>query len=132
MPLKDDRLTIDITALTVADVEDFKALTGKDIEVYLDELQKGGMQGATLAGIFSPEFQALLWVVMRDDATRAQVWDDVNDLYAAMQRDIRTLRLNDFTGFEVVTPAPPAAAARAQRTTGAQKRAAKRAEQAVG
>lgn len=106
MALTDDKVTIDINRLSIADIDDFKELTGKDLETYLDEVQERPEGDRTLTETFSPEFRAMLWIVLRDDETRERFYNDTDELSRAMQQDIRRIGLSDFDRFEISSGVP--------------------------
>lgn len=106
MALTDDKVTIDINRLSIADIDDFKELTGKDLETYLDEVQERPEGDRTLTETFSPEFRAMLWIVLRDDETRERFYNDTDELNRAMQQDIRRIGLSDFDRFEISSGVP--------------------------
>lgn len=96
MPLATDVVKIDQGKLPIADLDDFRALTGKSLEQYIDELQTGGRsQVAYLDDLLDPDMRALIWVRLRDDETRYRNWQSDDEMWNVMTADIRRLTTDD-------------------------------------
>lgn len=127
MRLDDLVVRIDRGKLSIADADDFRALTGKSLEQYVEEMQRGDRPVRYFDEILDPEMRALIWVFCRDQEDRDRIWDDPDELWRKMETDIRRLTVDDIeSATQKMAEQEAPAAARAKRPTAAQKRAAKR------
>ena len=98
-----DKVRINLDKLQIADIDDFRDLTGQELDQFVQQMDEGLLTNISDWGsLMTQEMRALLWVLLRDDETRNTVWDDPDEMYQAMQGDIRRMKLSDFERFETV------------------------------
>lgn len=107
MTLEADRkVQINFDNLTVGDIEDFEAITGRDFDEYRRELLRNEAKwrnASRWSEMMTLEIKALLWVLMRDDDTRSRVYNSDEELRRTMLQDLRALKLTDFEQFAIAT-----------------------------
>lgn len=128
MKLGDGPIRLDWSQITLADIEDFEALTGTDLQSWLEQADEEleAFREGGLAVLANPEIQAMLWILLRDDDARERVYDKAEDLKRAFRSDMRALAPVDLLKVEFVDPKAELAQPKAKRQTASQKRAGKR------
>ena len=103
MPLvADKKIQLNLERLTVADLDDFRELTGLELDDYAKQMENIDQRGINSWGqLMTDEMRAMLWIFLRDEETRNTVWDSSEQMIRAMKRDLRTLSLSDFENFQV-------------------------------
>lgn len=118
MTLQDGQIQFDINEISIADMDDFRALTGQDLSEYSQDMRKNRAKWSGMSGfswLSDPELRAFLWIMARDEQTRAQTWSSVEELRARMETDIRGMKLTDFERIAVSNP--PASNGRSNRAS---------------